>query len=127
MKNAPLAMIACAIAGLVALLALPWVARDGISLTLTNIITLKGHGHQVAYFILAPLVLAIVIGAVSMKKSYRWLTGLVGFLLLIPTVLSAVAKNAAIGAHVGLAASALAALCAIMLTVKPVKPARPQM
>jgi hypothetical protein len=41
--------------------------------------------------------------------------------LLIPTVLSGVAKYAAVGARVGLVASAIATLCAIALTIKPVR------
>jgi len=121
MKYTPVAIIAFSALALVALLGLPWVASGGASITLLDVISAKAHGYQVAYFILAPLALAVVVGAVSLKQSRRWMTGVLAFVLIIPVLLSAVAKHAALGAHLCTAASAIALVCAIVLTVKPVR------
>jgi hypothetical protein len=119
MKNTPFVLIATALIGLVSLLVLPWVSTDAGSLTLVDILRTKGHGHQVAYFILAPLALAIIVGGLSVKLSRRWQTGLVALFLVIPTLLSAVVKHGGVGARIALVGSALALISAIALTVKP--------
>jgi hypothetical protein len=119
MRNTHVALIACSVAGLIALLALPWVGSDGDSITLLDIIKTKAHGYQVAYFVLAPLVLALAIGAAAVRRSYRWMTGVLALLLVIPAFLSAVASHAALGAHICAAMSFVAIACAIVLTIRP--------
>ena len=51
---------------------------------LLDIIKSKAHGHQVAYFIFATLVLAIATGLISLRQSRRWMTGVLALLLVIP-------------------------------------------
>jgi hypothetical protein len=120
-KKTPFALIAGAVIGLAALLALPWVGKTQTSITLLEIAKLKAHGHQVAYVIFGALALAVIIGVVSISRSRRWLTAPAAVALLIPTVLSAVAKNAALGARIATVASAIALVSAIVLTIKPVR------
>ena len=120
-KSTPFAMIATAVIGLVALLALPWVGKEGITVSLLDIIKLKDHGYQVAYVILGALALAALIGGLSINRSRRWLTAPAAVVLLIPTALSAFANNAALGARVAMVASGLALVCAMAMTIKPVR------
>jgi hypothetical protein len=121
MKNTPYIMIGSALVALAALLTLPWVGDADVSVTLLHIITSKAHGYQVAYAILAPLAISLLVGAVSIKRSARWQTAVSAVLLLIPTGLSAVANHAALGAHIATASAAIALVCAAALTVRPIR------
>ncbi len=121
MKNAPYVIIGSALVALIALLALPWVGGDHDAITLLAIIRSKGHGYQIGYVILAPLVIAMIVGARSIQRSVRWQTAIAAVLLIVPTFLSAVANDAALGAHIAAALATVALLSSVALTIKPVR------
>jgi hypothetical protein len=121
MKNMPYIIIGSAVVSLIALLALPWVGSGDDTITLLDIIRTKGHGYQVGYAILVPLVVALVVGAASIKGSKRWLTVIAAVLLIVPAFLSAVAQHAALGAHIAAGLSVVALASSVALTAKPIR------
>lgn len=120
-KNLAVGLLLCAAVAIVAPLVLPFKASGELSNTLIDWLKQGGSARNAAIVILVPLALAAVVGLLSLSRSRRWQTGIAAFLLLIPTVLTGVTQYAAVGARVGLVASAIATLCAIALTVKPVR------
>jgi len=119
MKHIHFVLLAAATLATIALLALPWVSSDGVSISMLEIIKTKAHGSQVGYVVLVPVALGILVGALSIKRSQRWMTGVLAFLLIPPTLLSAVARHGALGAHLCTAGAGLALIAAIILTIKP--------
>ena len=110
-------MLAGGLLGLLSAFVLPWV--DGLSLG--KFATSDAHGHGIAWVIIAPQLLAFVIGALSLKNSYRWLTGPTILLFLIAGFLAIVAHNGQAGAKLIGVGSLLAMVSAIALTIKPVR------
>jgi hypothetical protein len=113
-------MLVAGALGFMAAFVLPWV--DDV--TLGKLATSSAHGHGVAWVIIAPQLLAAVIGALSIKGSARWLTGPTIVLFLVAGFLALAARDGQAGAKVIGVESLLAMVSALALTIKPVRAVR---